>query len=96
MAFEKGKSGNPDGRPKGAGNKVNTKVKALITNLVENSFESVKLEFDQLEGRDKVRLWVDMLPYLVPKMQSVQAGFDFERLSDEDLDAIINELKGEA
>lgn len=95
MAFVKGQSGNENGRPKGATNKVNTKVKGLITQLVEDSFKDVQTEFKALKGRDKVKLWVEMLPYLVPKLQNVQAGFDFERLSDEDLDAIIKELKGE-
>jgi hypothetical protein len=34
-----------------------------------------------------------MLPYVVPKMQSMSAQVDFEKLSDEALDEIIERLK---
>lgn len=93
MPFEPGQSGNPNGRPQGAANKVNAKVRGYINTLLENNFEAVQTAFLAMEGRDKVRAWIDMLPFVVPKMQSMSAQIDWEKLSDEDLDEIIERLK---
>jgi hypothetical protein len=40
-----------------------------------------------------VRYWIGLLPYVMPKLQSMSAQVDFEKLSDEDLDEIIERLK---
>jgi hypothetical protein len=93
MPFEPGQSGNPDGRPRGTQNKLNTKVKGFLTTILEENFESVQAAFAQLDGKDKVKYWIDMLPYVVPKLQSMSAAIDFEKLTDEDLDEIIERLK---
>jgi hypothetical protein len=93
MPFEPGQSGNPDGRPRGTQNKLNTRVKGFITALLEENFDSVQASFASLDGKDKVRCWIDLLPYAVPKLQSMSAEVAFEKLSDEDLDEIIERLK---
>jgi hypothetical protein len=53
----------------------------------------IQSAFQALDGKDKVRYWIGLLPYVVPKLQSMSAQVDFEKLSDEDLDEIIERLK---
>jgi hypothetical protein len=39
---------------------------------MEARFPEVIQEFDKLEGKDKVRLYCDLLPYAVPRLQTTE------------------------
>lgn len=93
MPFEKGISGNPEGRPKGASNKTGTQLRELITDFLENNFEKVVNDFAELKPKDRVKLYCDLLQYGLPRLQAVQIETEFERLPDDQLQAIIDSLK---
>ncbi len=93
MPFDKGKTGNPNGRPKGAQNKANSQLRDTIGAFLDENFEKVKEDFEKLPPRDRTRLYCDLLQYSVPKLQSVSLTPNFEDLSDEQLDYIIDNLK---
>jgi hypothetical protein len=61
----KGKTNNPNGRPVGVPNKVTKELRQII--------DKVKQDFEQLEPKDRIRLFVDLLQYAIPKYQSIQA-----------------------
>jgi hypothetical protein len=92
MPFEKGVSGNPNGRPKGSIDRSSQLLKECIKKFLLNQFEIIKKDFDQLLPKDRVRLYIDLLAYTVPKVQSVEFESGFERLSDDQLDYIIENL----
>lgn len=96
MAFEKGTSGNPSGKPKGAKNKVSLQLRETITDFLENNFEKVARDFSKLQPKDRAKLYCDLLQYGLPKLQSVSLAMDFEKLTDEQLNKIIDELKSYA
>jgi hypothetical protein len=93
MAFEKGQSGNPGGRPKGSANKVTSKLRETITDFLDEKFEKVKEDFEKLKPGERIRMYLELLQFGVPKLQSVHLETDFDNLTDEQLDRIINELK---
>lgn len=93
MPFEKGVSGNPNGRPKGSIDRSSQLLKECIKMFLLNQFEIIKKDFDQLLPKDRVRLYIDLLAYTVPKVQSVEFENGFERLPDDQLDYIIENLK---
>lgn len=93
MAFEKGISGNPEGRPKGATNRTSLQLRELITDFLENNFEKVVSDFGELKPKDRVKLYCDLLQYGLPRLQAVQIETEFERLPEDQLDKIIEELK---
>jgi len=93
--FEKGRSGNPSGRPKGATNKAAAKVKALIEDLLTENEPDIRKQFKALKGKDKIRAATELLPYVVPKLASTTNTINFDDLSDEQLDEIIERLKGD-
>ena len=90
--FEKGISGNPSGRPVGSRNKASGRLRELITDFLEQRFNGVVNDFEELEPKERVKAYLDLLQYGVPKLQSVSNSVEFESMTDEQLDEIINRL----
>jgi hypothetical protein len=92
MPFKKGNSGNPEGRPKGAGNKTSSQLRDLIIDFLENNFKKVVNDFDELKPKDRVKLYCDLLQYGLPRLQGVQLETEFDRLTNQQLDDLFNRL----
>lgn len=92
MAFKKGQSGNPGGRPKGAANKVTNQLRETITAFLGENFEKVKKDYAKLTPAMRIRMYLELLQYGVPKLQSVQIETEFDRLTDEQLQEIVDDL----
>lgn len=93
MGFKKGESGNPSGRPDGSKNKVNEELRSMISDFLNGEFDNIKTQFENLKPNEKVKFYVDLLQYALPKMQAVSVASEFENFTDEQLDQIIDGLK---
>lgn len=71
MAFRKGESGNPEGRPKGAKNRATHELRQWIGDFLTEKFPELKQGFEQLEPYQQWSIVEKLLQYSVPKMQSV-------------------------
>jgi hypothetical protein len=91
--FEKG---NP-GRPKGAKNKVNTELRGLIQKLFDDNYQTIQDDLEALEPKDRLKFLSDLLPYLLPKLQSTThtTEIDLDGMSEEDLDILIERITDE-
>lgn len=90
--FAKGQSGNPAGRSKGTPNKVTAELRDVIKNFLEGHFAEVSQIWSKASPRDKLAFYRDLLPFVIPKMQNINADINFEQLTDSDLDKIIDRL----
>jgi hypothetical protein len=72
MPFKKGNSGNPNGRKKGVPNKITQDLRESLQSFLETNGANFQAIFDQLEPKDKIRYYIDLLPFVVPKLQSTQ------------------------
>jgi len=93
MAYKPGETGNPSGRPKGAKNKVPNKLREDIIAFLGEEFVNIKKDFKDLESKDKLKFYTDLLQYGLPKLQATSMDINFEDLTDEQLDEIIERLK---
>ena len=90
--FIKGKSGNPAGRPPKALNKISRPLKMRISDFLDLHFNDIELLWPKLPPKEKARLFTDLLPYVVPRMSNIDLDMNFDKLSEEDLDKIVEKL----
>ena len=70
--YAKGHSGNLKGRPKGSVNKTTLELRDKLNNLHEKNFEYILKEIDSLTIRQRLQLNKDILPYISPKLSSIE------------------------
>jgi len=100
MAFEKGKSGNPSGKPKGAINKTTKEIREAITYVVSNNLEGFQRDLDELSPKDRIKVLVDLIQYITPKLKAVgyqevieyPQGPDFSGFTTEELKYYLDKL----
>ncbi len=93
MPFEKGTSGNPQGKPAGTKNKTGTKIREMIEGFLMDNFQTVVADFNELPPKDRAKLYCDLLQYGLPRLQAISTETGFERLTDDQLHEIIEKLK---
>jgi hypothetical protein len=96
MAQKKGKTGNPDGRPKGSKNKTNIALRVVIQNFLENNFDLIKTDFETLQPHQRVKLYIDLLAYALPRLETIsvsESELKIENLTDSALDQLTNHIK---
>jgi hypothetical protein len=86
-------SGN-QGRPKGAKNKVSGQIRDRIQVLFDTNFETIQDDLESLEPKDRLKFMTDLLPYLLPKLQSTTYSqkIDLDSMDEEDLDILIDRI----
>jgi hypothetical protein len=81
------------GRSLGTPNRSTAQIKNLIQGFVSANLETLQSDFDQLEPKDRLIFMERILKFVVPaKFQEVS---QFEQMSEEDIDRIINELRNQ-
>lgn len=90
--FKPGQSGNPKGRKKGATNKIARPVKEQLSDFLNDKIQELPEIWKKLTPRDKANFIKDLIPYYVARLQSIQVELEFEQMSNDQLDYIINIL----
>ena len=104
MAPKKGISNNPNGRPRGAKNKVTRSAKELLSGFITKKLERIEELYVVLEPKDQAKLISNLMGFVMPKMTEVsienEIGYllgNIDKLNDEQLDRlhqIINDVVG--
>lgn len=99
MAFKKGNSGNPKGRPAGSANKTTEAIRATINKFISENLQEVQFEYNSLESKDKLDFLNKLLAFVLPKLQAVemdatvqQAPIDISKLSGKQAADLLTEI----
>jgi hypothetical protein len=87
--FQKGEGGRPKGKP----NKITGELRSWICNFIFQNKDQIQTDFDSLTPRDRVALFEKLLRYALPVLQTTTLSTDFDKMTDTQLDHIIDELK---
>lgn len=72
MAFKKGKSGNPSGRPPGSKDKKSEKIRKWLLDIVENRRSMIADDLDAVDPATRLNFIAKILPYVAPRLASVE------------------------
>lgn len=71
----KGVSNNPNGRPKGAANKVTKELRAILKTIIAAELETLPEQLKELEPKDRLDIIIKLMAYCLPKVDSVQPSY---------------------
>lgn len=105
--FEKGKSGNPNGRPKGSLNEKTLYIRDWVISLIGSNGQRLLNEFPRLSRKEQWRVIVGLIPYVLPRQHEalVDMSADISQNqtinlyytnSKEEVDKIRKEIEEEA
>ena len=96
MGLHKGQTNNTAGRPKGIPNKVTASLRERINDFLSDNWKNLQSDFEKLEPKDRLQFYEKLLQYGLPRLQNTQLTTDLDKLSDEQLDYMINNLINKA
>ncbi len=76
------------GRTAGTPNKVTSDIKTKIAALIDEQFDAITADLEQLEPKDRVTAYLKFLEYVLPKQR--EQKIDLSTLTDEQIDDLLN------
>jgi len=88
MRWVKGQSGNPAGRKAGSKGRNTEQMRNLIGKFLSANLKNLQDDLNKLSPEKRLILLERFMRYVIPP-----AEYDLSKLSEKDLDLIINRLK---
>jgi hypothetical protein len=73
---------NENGRPKGSLNLATLEVREKISLLLENNFDNIQHDIEQLSPRDRIRVIIELVKFVIPTLKAVELDASFEQKQD--------------
>ncbi len=80
------------GRQKGTSSKTTANVRTWLNKLIDDNRQQIENDLKELEPKDRLQMLERFLQYTTPKMSNVKQEIDFNNLSEDNLDLIIDEI----
>jgi hypothetical protein len=93
MGLSKGMTNNPNGRPKGVPNKSTNDLRQWVGEFIEGQREQIVKDWQALEPKDRIIMFEKLMRFVLPTLQATTLQTDFDKMTDAELDYIIDGLK---
>lgn len=90
--MEKGHTNNPNGRPKGSPNKLTSDMRGWLTAIIDKNRKQMEKDLKALEPKERLQMLEKLMQYVIPKQQAVSADIDFSKLSDDQINTIVERM----
>lgn len=88
----KGKTNNPNGRPKGTPNKANRPLKQNISDFLQKNWPKIEKDILKLKPSERVQVYEKLLSFVLPRLKSIDATLEIEQKLENLTDNQLNEL----
>jgi len=98
MPFQKGQITNPNGRPKGATNKMSVEQRDYLRDFLRSNKELFERHVKNLAEKDFVRTYIMLMQYVLPKpataeLKEVPRLEEFIAMTPEERQDVIKEIQ---
>ncbi len=93
MGLPKGRTNNPAGKPIGCNSKAVGDLRQWVGEFIDGQREQILQDWQALEPKDRIMMFEKLMRFVLPTLQATTLQTDFDRMTDSELDHIINELK---
>ena len=91
MAFQEGHK-KVGGRRAGTPNKATSSLRNWVRLFVTRNTKQMQSDLDALDPRDRLILLEKFMRYTIPQQQAVSAAVDLNRLSDDQLNQVVEQI----
>ena len=91
MAFQEGHK-KVGGRRAGTPNKATSSLRNWVRLFVTRNTKQMQSDLDALDPRDRLILLEKFMRYTIPQQQAVAAAVDLNRLSDDQLNQVVEQI----
>tara|TARA_B100000287_G_C20255767_1_gene631935 strand:- start:201 stop:440 length:240 start_codon:yes stop_codon:yes gene_type:complete len=61
------------GRTKGTPNKITNEIRKKLKNIVDNELDILEESIKHLDSKERLEILIKLIPYVVPKVQTVSS-----------------------
>lgn len=87
--------GRLGGRTAGTPNKVSGTLKEWLTSLIDKNRAQIEKDLQDLEPKERLQMMEKLMQYVIPKQAAQQVKLDFESMTDEQLQQLVNDITKE-
>lgn len=92
--FERGKSGNRAGRPKGSKNKATADLREVLSVVLSKEMTSQKLKnlLKKLDPPQRLNYLIKLTDFVLPRLSATNMDIKLDRLSDEQINELVDNI----
>lgn len=87
--------GRLGGRVAGTPNKVSGTLREWLTSLIDKNRAQIEKDLQDLEPKERLQMMEKLMQYVIPKQAAQQVKLDFDNMTDEQLEQLVNEITKE-
>lgn len=87
--------GRLGGRAAGTPNKVSGTLREWLTSLIDKNRAQIEKDLQDLEPKERLQMMEKLMQYVIPKQAAQQVKLDFDNMTDEQLQQLVEEITKE-